>query len=269
MIADPEHDRVVDLLGAYALDAVEPDENALVEEHLARCPRCSAELDELRQVAADLAVADGLASHQPPADMWERIASGISDRGASHPPRSATIVDLRDRPRRGPGGRWSGRRRAWMVGVVGAGAAAAIAGLAIGLVQAQGQVQQLQATLTGHGARAAVQAALASPGHRVVELRSGSGTQLAEVVVQRNGMGVVVRSTMSRLPSTETYELWASIDGRPIALGLLGRRPASGSAFSLGTAVTSARELMVTIEPAGGVPTPDRSPIATAPLSVS
>jgi hypothetical protein len=37
MIADPEHNRVVDLLGVYALDAVEPDERLDPQETSCRC----------------------------------------------------------------------------------------------------------------------------------------------------------------------------------------------------------------------------------------
>ena len=45
------HEEASDLLGAYALDAVDGDEFAELEEHLETCPRCRAELDSLREVA--------------------------------------------------------------------------------------------------------------------------------------------------------------------------------------------------------------------------
>ncbi len=280
MIADPEHDQVAQLLGAYALDAVDPGERRLVERHLAACPRCAAEVDELRQVAADLALASGPDSEHPPPAVWDRIAANLSTQGSSPrqgtpsqgtaSPGIATITDLSTGSGRRPGSRRrDGRRRAWLGGAVAGAAAAAIAGLAVGLVHAEGQVHQLQSALAGGGSQAAVRAALASPGHRVVDLRTGDGNRLAEVVVRHDGVGYVVRSTMTRLPATQTYQLWASINGRPISLGLLGRQPASGAAFSLGTSATGARELMVTVEPAGGVPAPDRTPIATAPLSLT
>lgn len=296
MIADPEHDQVAELLGAYALDAVDPDERRLVERHLAACPRCAAEVDGLRQVAADLALASSLDSEHPPRAVWDRIAANLKTQGSppsqeapsqeapsqaapshgtpSHGTPShgiAAITDLSNGPGRRPGSRrrWDGRRRAWLGGAVAGAAAAAIVGLAVGLVHAEGQVHQLQSALAGGGSQVAVRAALASPGHRVVDLRTGDGNRLAEVVVRHDGVGYVVRSTLTRLPATQTYQLWASINGRPISLGLLGRQPASGAAFSLGTSTTGARELMVTVEPAGGVPTPDRAPLATAPLSLT
>src|SRR5690606_35755181 len=48
-------DEFTELLGAYALDAVEPDEREAVERHLADCPRCRSEVAEHREVAAYLA----------------------------------------------------------------------------------------------------------------------------------------------------------------------------------------------------------------------
>src|SRR5688572_29566740 len=67
------HDDITDLLGAYALDAVEPDEASEIELHLRDCPRCRAEVAEHRETAAFLAHAGADA----PADLWDRIAGTI------------------------------------------------------------------------------------------------------------------------------------------------------------------------------------------------
>ena len=48
------HEAASELLGAYALDAVDGAERSDLEEHLATCPRCRAELDGLREAAAAL-----------------------------------------------------------------------------------------------------------------------------------------------------------------------------------------------------------------------
>src|SRR5689334_7705687 len=69
------HEQVQELLGAYAVDAVEPDEVADVEAHLEECSRCRAELAELREVGAFLAHSGGDA----PAGLWDRIASSLDD----------------------------------------------------------------------------------------------------------------------------------------------------------------------------------------------
>ena len=265
MSATRDHDEVVELLGAYALDAVEGDEARRIERHLAECPRCRAEMDELREVAAALAVQNALEAEQPPPELWARISGGLgagaTGAPASRKPASITrLADVRAR-KRDP--------RRWLQSIAAAGAAAAIALLALGLVNADGRVHQLQGALAGGGAQATVREALGAPGHQVVRLRTPSGTAVARLVVEHTGAGYVVSSAMSPLPADETYQLWASIGGRPISLGLLGRRPAPGTAFSLGSAARIARALMVTVEPSGGVAAPDRAPVATGALRLS
>ena len=67
------HDEVADLLGAYALDAVDADERAAIEAHLATCARCRAEVAEHREAAALLANEGGDA----PDGLWSRIAGSL------------------------------------------------------------------------------------------------------------------------------------------------------------------------------------------------
>ena len=67
------HDELAGLLGAYALDAVEPDEAAALAAHLERCPRCAAELSEHREVAGLIANA----GVDAPPELWEQISARI------------------------------------------------------------------------------------------------------------------------------------------------------------------------------------------------
>jgi hypothetical protein len=69
------HDDLADLLGAYALDALEPDEVELLERHLETCPRCRAELAGHREVTGLL----GFAGQEAPAGVWERIVSSMQE----------------------------------------------------------------------------------------------------------------------------------------------------------------------------------------------
>lgn len=68
------HDDVQSLLGAYALDALDPEEVAAVEEHLAGCPRCQSEVAAYRNTASLLATPGG----QAPAGVWDRIAAELA-----------------------------------------------------------------------------------------------------------------------------------------------------------------------------------------------
>lgn len=49
---EDHHDAIAELIPAYVLGALEPDEIEAVELHLLECPRCRAEVDEQRQVTA-------------------------------------------------------------------------------------------------------------------------------------------------------------------------------------------------------------------------
>lgn len=269
---DAEHRRISELLGAFVLHATEPDEAEAVEGHLDECLRCRREVDELRGVAAAI----GNASEPPPDTLWDRIAGRLDERaGRPLPPDPAL-----DRPLllggAGEGAQASATaharstRRRKARALVGVGVAAACVALAavfgVEWSTANGRASRLQRALALQGPSGAVDAALTSPGHRLVALRSTTGAQLAEVVVRGNGVGYVVSSRMRALPGDETYQLWAEISDKLISLGLLGAHPGLGDAFSLGSATRTARTLMVTVEPSGGVVTPTVSPVATGTL---
>jgi anti-sigma-K factor RskA len=138
--------------------------------------------------------------------------------------------------------------------------------LAVGLAHSDNKVSQLQSALAAKGNSGGLESALANPHHQVVRMRSTNGTQLAEFLVVPGGHGYLTASTMPALPSDETYQLWGEIDGRPISLGLLGSHVQS-AAFIDGGSMPS--KLMITVEPAGGVVTPDRTPVATGEISLA
>jgi hypothetical protein len=265
------HEEIESLLGAYALDAVAPEERALVEEHVESCPRCRAELDAFMEVAAAL----GNSVDPVPEELWDRIA-GQLDLSA---PGDATLIEIRAKARQhiadggdprittGPlvAARTARWRRSAMVAVA-AAAAVALAIVSLGLSNADGKVNQLQAIAAAHGAGAAALAALANPQSQLVQLRGSGGAELATVVLSPSGTGFVLASHLSTLPSTKTYQLWAKINARPISLGLLGTQPARDAAFSIARSA-AASTLMMTVEPAGGVARPTGPAIAVGTIS--
>src|SRR3954468_13451869 len=66
-------DEFTELLGAYALDAIDDDEREAIEAHLLTCPRCRAEVAEHREVAAFLSK-----GAPAPDGVWDRIAAELS-----------------------------------------------------------------------------------------------------------------------------------------------------------------------------------------------
>jgi anti-sigma-K factor RskA len=248
------HDDASELLGAYALDAVDGDEFTELEEHLETCPRCRAELDSLREVATAM----GNSVEPLPEGLWSQIALRLPDRREGEEPPPMPQLAEPHSPFRAPAAGATGRRRV-MVGTVGAIAVAAASVavvLGIGLVRADNEVSNLQA------ASPAVTAALHTPGHHLVVLDSTtSKTEQAQVVVLPSGQGYLISSTLPSLDKGRTYQLWAIEGNRPISLGLLGHSPGQAAFTMAGS--TRPSHLSITAEPAGGSVVPTGPIIAT------
>lgn len=80
MNLDDQH--VDDLLAAYALGALEPDEVDAVERHLEHCPHCRARAEEARATAAQLLLAAPLV--EPPPSLRARTLDRIRAEAAGH-----------------------------------------------------------------------------------------------------------------------------------------------------------------------------------------
>jgi anti-sigma-K factor RskA len=249
------HEDAVEFLGAYALDAVDGDEFAELEEHLESCPRCRAELDGMREVAAAM----GNSVEPVPEGLWSQIALRLPDHQEDgDPPPMPRLAQEARTPFRAPAA-GATRRRRIMVGTIGAIAVAAASVavvLGIGLVRADNKVSNLQA------ASPAVTAALRAPGHQLVDLESStSKTEQAKVVVLPSGQGYLVSSALPSLDKGRTYQLWAIEGNQPVSLGLLGDSPGQ-AAFTMAGA-TRPTHLSITAEPAGGSVFPTGPIIAT------
>jgi anti-sigma-K factor RskA len=249
------HDEASDLLGAYALDAVDGDEVAELEEHLETCPRCRGELDTLREVAAAM----GNSVEPLPEGLWSQIALRLPDRQEDEePPPMPQLAREGGSPFRAPAAGPTRRRRVMVstVGAIAVAAASVAIVLGIGLVRADNKVSNLQATSP------AVTAALRAPGHHLVELESSSSkTEKAQVVVLPSGQGYLVSSTLPSLDKGRTYQLWAIEGNQPISLGLLGGSPGQAAFTMAGS--TRPSHLSITAEPAGGSVFPTGPILAT------
>jgi anti-sigma factor RsiW len=250
------HDEASDLLGAYALDAVDTDESVELEEHLAGCPRCRAELDSMREVAGAL----GNSVEPLPDGLWSSIANRLPERERDEPPPMPSFGSEAGTPFRTPTDTRRRRRRGAVTTAVALAVAAAAVAVVLGisLVRADNTVSDLRAAARPPGA---VAAALRAPGHHVVALRDSSHAQLAEFVVIPNGQGYLVSSSLPRLGSSRTYQLWGIVGERTISLGLLGSSPQQASFTMAGVVRPSV--LAVTAEPAGGSLAPSSSIVAS------
>ncbi len=255
------HEEASELLGAYALDAVDGDERTAVEEHLDTCPRCRAELDGMREVAAAL----GNSVEVPPEGIWSGIVSMLPEqREVGGVPPMPQLGTETPSPFRAPGSSTTRRSRRGVVATVAAiavAAAAVAAVLGIGLVQANNKVSNLQQAAS-HQVSSTVAAAMKTPGRQVVDLDSSvTHQQLAQFVVVPDGRGYLVSSRLPQLHRGSIYQLWGIVGSQPISLGLLGSSPGAAT-FTMAGSVQPDR-LSITTEPAGGSVIPSGAVVAT------
>lgn len=240
------HTELEELLGAYALDAVDPAERASIEAHLPDCPRCRAEVSAHREAAGFLAHVGGDA----PAGLWDRIAGALDDPGALETAPVIAFESRRPRPR------WR-TRTGRLVAMGAAAAVAAIVGLSLSVVQANNRADRLQAALRGDGLRAAALTALADPGATKVSLRSPDQQRAAQVALLPDGSAYLVPERLPTLPADRSYQLWALEDGSRISAGVLGNVPGV-VAFHVGGRVLG---FAITEEQAGGVVASNNPPV--------
>ena len=251
------HAELAELLGAYSLHALEDDEMAMVDAHLATCDTCSDELAAHFDVAAAL----GTVVEMPvsPA-LWDRIATEVRTNASRSeavtpdptpssapalsvvPDRVAPVIAL-DAAREAKRFRMRGLR-------IAVGSAAAAAAVVI----------PLTASLTGSGAPslAALGArAEREPGAVTMSLKDPNGRQIARAVLTASGKGYILRDSLPALPAGKTYQLWA-VTGKTVSAGLLGRDPGV-SAFTVDAPATA---LAISVEPTAGSIVATTTPVA-------
>jgi anti-sigma factor RsiW len=239
------------LLGAYALDAVDEDERAEVEAHLATCPRCRAEVAAHREVAA--LMANG--SVAAPEGLWDRIAGELSPELPATAPGAAELLAQLPRP-----ARLERRHPRAFAGAL-ALAAAVMVVVALLSLQVANLTQQVHSPKAGLSA--AVDSVLAHQ-HRTITLTAADRSHDATVVIGSDDEGYWIGSNLAQLPSSETYQLWTVVRGKEIvSLGVLGPDPKATSAFRL---APDMGRLMVTVEPEGGTPGPTTPAVVSAVL---
>jgi hypothetical protein len=253
-------DEFSEVLGAYALDAVDPDERERIERHLVECPRCRAEVAEHREVAAYLSHTGATA----PEGVWDRIASELApsappmrmaimptgeampasveaDPTAAAPPANATVVPI-----------GSARRRPSRPMLAVLGVAACIIAL-LGVV-AVSQTQRLNQgqTVEEMASDAAADSKLK------VDLAGDDGT--AQAVVEANGQGYLIMDEAVPPADGNVYQLWGKVDGTVLSLGTFG--DTTVVPFSVDPSRIGDIELFaVTQEKAPGVVASDQPPM--------
>lgn len=235
------------LTGAYALYALDDEERAGFERHLASCDSCGQEVAEFAATAGRLALAATVRAR--PA-LREQVLERITT-VRQVPPGAAALERVR---RGGWGGRAPGR---WALAACVA-AAAAFGGTAVWQYErAQGAVDRA-ALAERHAADVAGVLAASDARSRSVKVAGGVGTL---VVSAERDRAVFAASGMAPPPRGKVYQLWFADGGEMRSAGLM--EPGRGSqAVLMRGAVDGASEIGITVEPAGGSEQPTSAPIA-------
>ncbi len=260
-----DHQAIKDLLPLAALDRLEPDEARALEEHLrAGCDECEAELRELREVAAALALS--LEPEGSEERIWERLDARLQA-DAAEPSRPAARESGRARrPARGRVGAWRAATAVMAAAIIGiaiyagrlsdqlrraneehrqefAAMDSRLGALRAELTRARGEVGALQRVL---GARIRMEKVLSAPDLRLTRLKP---------LAPAPGAGAIVAGR----PPGKTSELWwITKEHGPVAAGLFQAEDGHPvvAAVSLPPAGEHVLLSAVTLEPYGGVSKP-------------
>jgi anti-sigma factor RsiW len=226
-----EADAIHELTPAYALDALDEQEERDYEEHLARCPTCRAELASFLETATSLAY--GVESPSPPPRLRGRI---LEQARAERP----NVVSLRPA--------W----RSWPAAVAAVAAAAAI-GLGIWAATLSNQLDRER---SARDQQERIVSIVSDPAARHFTLSGDHGT----LVVSGTGAAALLVSNLGHAPSGKTYEAWV-IQGRmPHRAGTF----TNATAFRLTRPVPDHAVVAITVERRGGVDAPTGKPITAA-----
>jgi anti-sigma-K factor RskA len=227
------------LSGAYAVDALDPVERALFEEHLASCAACQAEVTSLREATTLLGATQEVA---PPAGLRDRML--------------ADIATVRPLPPHQPSHESNQQQhrpvRRWLAGLAVAAAVLGIAG--VGTV-----VWEQQHPSTGQ--LSVADRVLQAADAKRVSVTLPGGTTASVIRSVSEGRAVLVAHDLAAAPDGHVYELWLQTPaGRMVPAGLVdrgGSRP-----VVLRGDATTATAAGITIEPDGGSDSPTTEPIA-------
>jgi hypothetical protein len=262
------HHDIQELLGAFALDAVDDEERDVIEAHLAGCPRCRAEVEGHRETAALLAHSGARA----PEGVWDRISetldeappaldlARIAPRPAGAPDPAAPADDELSRRRAARAVPRSVSLRIAAATMAVAAALTLFLGVALGRHDDSGnlgRIDKLAEAMQNANVSNAALAALNDPQAEKVKLISTDGKATAQIVRLADGTGYLVPNTLSALPAGRVYQLWAVRSDAKISLGVLGGKP-EVSAFRMTGPVLA---YAVTEEAAGGVAASSNQPV--------
>ena len=250
-----------DLLGAYAVGALDADERAEIDAYLDRSPTARHEADRLTAAAAAFGEAESATERHLPIEIWSAIQSEIGRETTPLPqlrlpPVARAAADVaRPRSLAAKKGRSSLPRRSRLL--LAAGVAAMVAVAVFG-------ASQLRDGSGGVGSmRDFALAALAEPGSKVGTLTSPQLPLQVRAVISADGRGYLFGEDLPHLAPDHTYQLWLLDGNEPVSLAVIGNRPA----VVVFPATGRPTSLAITAELAPGVAKSQQTPIVAGLVS--
>ena len=246
------HEQFGEDLALYALDGLEGEGRAQLEQHLAACAECRLELEQLRGDGALLALST--VGPKPPGRARARLLDAIAGESTVRVPAKTGRESIRAGK-----GTWG-----WLGWV----AAAAMVLLAALLWSENAALKQSLAAMSDESAQATreledlrkVAGPILSPQAQritVVSLKNPPQPQGKAFYLRNRSSLVFVASNMPQLPPHKAYELWlVPTQGAPIAAGVF-KPDARGSGTIVNPPLPSgveAKAFAITVEDEAGVP---------------
>lgn len=266
------------LLSGYVLDALDAEDRAIFEDHLADCEDCRQELAEFGPAVNQLSA---LTATPPPRQLRDDVMSAISRvrQLDPTPPTDAPGPDTStpgaatssapygtargapaDPSRTGP--RTTGRP-ILRTAVALAAAVVVVAAVALG-AWSYGR-RQLTTTYDAHSA--AVSRIIGAPDARTYRQHGPNGMQITYVVSKQRNSALAVVQNSTTPANGRTYQLWTVRISQGTQKFVPDRTFTTPSGpIILSTDIRAAAALGVTVEPAGGSPQPTTKPFAVQPV---
>jgi anti-sigma-K factor RskA len=249
-VPGPGHDRWADATGAYLLGALPPEDAEGFERHLAACPVCSGEVEELRVAA------DALPASAPPVAAPAALRARIMAVVESEAELLSAVGERADRPPE----REEGRRRRGLLGGLFERPALA-AGLAALTLVVGGVAGALVAGGGGDGAH---------PRTVPAQMGHGMGGATVALRIDASGQGMLVGRHLPPPPRGRIYQVWLLKAGarNPVPTSaLFGVRRDGSAQVAVPGRLAGGQTVLVTHEPLGGSDAPTRAPILSIATS--
>lgn len=229
-----KHDQIHELLPAYALGCLEEEEAVRVSEHLATCAKCNGQFSEYRRTVD--AMAYGSPGIRPPDSLKQKLMRRIQST-ADIP---SVIQPVSNRWKWKP--LWQRFSPAWAF----ASLAVIISLSVINLMQWH-NTQKLQDEVAVELLVLEMKGTYRAP--------KGDGTF---VISQDRKKGVLVASDLPIPDESQQYQLWMKKNGQQVSGGVFSVTPTGYAIVEIHSkeSLSNFRSFEITLEPAGGSPTP-------------